>query len=218
VDPSFLVFLVPVLPAIGAGLAWWWHPTHRARRQLARSEEKSLANVVQGNHVRVLGIARRASGSLNAPFSGRRCVAFRAVAEQYQDNDWMEVFRVEDSVPFVLVAEGIEAHVCGPLRLGLEIDDRGGELSGEALETLAKHGVASTAAQGGPRQLRWHEATLEDGDPIWVLGRARLVVDPRGQRESLRGPPMLRIFEGTERQPIVLADEWGPGAPEQLCR
>jgi hypothetical protein len=50
--------LLPVgffLPMIGVGLSWWWDPRRRARRLLARAQEKPLRAVVEGDHVRVLG-------------------------------------------------------------------------------------------------------------------------------------------------------------------
>jgi hypothetical protein len=220
VDPAALLPLLLVVPAIGGGLLWWWDPRRRARRLLARAGEKSLGAVVEGDRVRVLGTARRAQGRVNAQFSGRVCIAFRAVAELRMDTEWREVFRVEHSVPFVLAADGVEARVEGPFLLGLEIDHRHaeGELSQEVRDTLAKYGVATTDGSGRPLHLRCHEAALEDGDPIWVLGRARVAVDPRGQSDSLRGPPVLRFFEGTKRDPVILADEDSPGDVSELAR
>jgi hypothetical protein len=142
------------------------------------------------------------------------------VAERCVETEWQEVFRLEHSVPFAIVADGVEARVDGPLLLGLEIDHRaeGEGLSREAIDTLARRGVHITDAWGRPVPLRVHEAALEEGDPIWVLGRARVAVDPRGHREELRGPPVLRVFEGTKRAPIVVADEDSPGELDWISR
>jgi hypothetical protein len=211
--------VILVFPLIGVGVAWWWDPRHRARRLLARAEEKPLAAVVEGDHVRVRGAARRVRGSLDAPFSGRKCFAFRAVVEQRHENSWTEILRLERVVPFALVANGVEARVEGPVLLGLEIDHRiEDELSLQARLTLIEHDVDITDDCDRPLRLRCLEAALEEGDPIWVLGRARVAVDPRGQIESLRGSPVLRVFEGTKRRPIVLADEDSPGKLEWASR
>jgi hypothetical protein len=54
-------------------------------------------------------------------------------------------------------------------------------------------------------RLGFHEAILQDGDPIWVLGRASLAVHPHGTRESTRGQPMVPVFRGTPQDPVVVA-------------
>jgi hypothetical protein len=207
---------VPFL--IAGGLLRLLDPKRRARRLLARAEEKALAAVVEGDQARVFGVARRAREGLTAQFSGRRCIAFRAIVERYGDDSWMEVFRVEQSVPFVLAADGVEARVEGQFLLGLEIDYREDGPPREVLDWLAKHGVASTDGAGRAHRLRCLEAALEDGDPIWVLGRAHVSIDPRGESEHLRAPPVMRVFEGTELQPVILADEDVPGELAWLRR
>jgi hypothetical protein len=196
-----------VLAALGGALVRWLMPRRRARRLLARAEEKLLGAVVEGDHVRVRGVARRAEPTLVGRFSGRKCIGYRASVEENNGGDWLEIFRMERCGSFVLVAEGVEARVEGAFLLGLEIDHRvDGELPREAVDLLASYGVSQTDPSGRPRRLRYLEATLEDGDSIWVLGRARVVVDPRGQRESFRAQPVLRVFEGTKGDEVILAD------------
>jgi hypothetical protein len=213
VDPLVVFPLLFIAPAIGGGLAWWWSPRRRARRLLARAEQKPLGAVVDGDRVRVLGVVHRADGSMHAPLSGRPCLAFRAVVEEWTDDGGSEIFRLEHALPFVLVADGIEARVDGPILLGLEIDfrDGEGECSQAVLDALSTYGVPTTDPRGRRKRLRCHEAILEAGDPIWVLGRARVAVDRRGRSETLRGPPVLRVFQGTKRAPVVVADEDSPG-------
>jgi hypothetical protein len=209
-----IIVLVSAILAIASGLAWARDPRRHARNVLARAEEKPLAAVVEGDRVRVFGVARRDRGSLTASFSGRPCIAFRAVVEEYQHDGWTEVLRVEHSLPFFLVADGVAARVDGSFFLGVEIDHRReDELTQEMIDTLARHGVSATDSWDRPRQLRSIEAAIEDGDSIWVLGRARVSIDRRGQSEALRGPPVLRVFEGTTRDPVILADQLGMGLP-----
>jgi hypothetical protein len=134
-----------------------------------------------------------------APLTGRRCTAFRSVVETADtsaDGRGSEIFRLERSASIVLVAEGVEARIEGPFLLGLEIDQRGhdGEIPASAFETLALYGVPTRDHRGRPLRLRWSEAALEDGDPIWVFGRAHVAVDRRGPREELRGLPVRRTF------------------------
>jgi hypothetical protein len=214
-----IIVLVSAILGIVSGLAWARDPKRRARGLLARAEEKALAAVVEGDRVRVFGVARRERGTLTASFSGRPCIAFRAVVEEYQHDGWTEILRVEHSLPFVLVADGVEARVDGSFFLGVEIDHRReDELTQEMIDTLVRHGVAATDSWGRPRQLRSLEAAIEHGDSIWVFGRARVSIDRRGKSEALRGPPVLRVFEGTKRDPVILADELSPGVPASALR
>jgi hypothetical protein len=220
-DFRYLVgYLVTLVPAIGGGLAWWLDPKRRAQSALARAKEKPLGAVVEGDHVRVLGVARRGPKSLTAHFSGRRCIAFRSIVEEYpEDGSTKEILRVEHALPFVLAADGVEAQVEGPFLLGLVVDHRlDGDPPREALETLAKYGVSFTDHARRGRRLAFFEATLDDGDTVWVHGRARVVVDPRGRSEALRAQPILRVFEGTKRAPVVVVDEDSPGAPSPAPR
>jgi hypothetical protein len=207
------------LPVVGAGLAHWLDPKRRARRALDRATAKPLGAVVEGDQVRVLGVARRGRGTLTAHFSGRKCIAFRCVVEEYKEGVPREILLVEHALPFVLAADGVEASVDGPFLLGLQIDHRvEGGPSREVLDTLAKYGVSPTDGAGRERRLEYYEAVLEDGDPVWVFGRARVAVDPRGRSEELRGLPILRIFEGTKREPLVLFEEDGPGDRDRSSR
>jgi hypothetical protein len=57
------------------------------------------------------------------------------------------------------------------------------------------------------RELRFREARLEQNEVIWASGCAEIAVDPRGERDTLRGLPMRRLLHGTAREPTVLADE-----------
>jgi hypothetical protein len=213
-DPLVLAALFLGVPwAIGAGIVWWRQPSRRARRLLARAPEKALVDVVEGQLVRVRGKVRAAGALVETPFGGRKCIGFRAVAEEKEmETWWKEVVRLQECAPFLLSADGVEASVEGPFFVGLDVDFRSGEhLLKEQLDTLAKHGVRAHADRGRRRSLRFHEAVLEDGDPVWVVGRVRIAVDPRGQSESLRGPPVLRVLEGTKRAPVVVADQESRG-------
>lgn len=211
----FAVLFVCVPWAIGAGIVWWRQPSRRARRLLARVPEKALVEVVEGELVRVRGKVRSAGGVLEAPFSGRRCIGFRAVAEEKEMQSlWKEVVRLQECASFLLTADGVEASVEGPFFVGLDVDYRSGEQLVKAqLDALAKHGVRAIVDRRGRRALRFHEAILEEGDPIWVVGRVRVAVDPRGQSETLRGPPVLRVLEGTKRGPVVIVDDDRPASP-----
>jgi hypothetical protein len=206
------------IAAVGA-IPSWRQPNRRARRLLARAEEKALGAVDDGDRVRVRGVARRGpEGTLRAPFTGRACLAFRVIVQVRLEGDWEDVFSTELCVPFELVAEGLEARVDGPFLLALEVDARGDntevEFSEPVRDALNSLGVAPLVTWARGRRLRYLEAVLEPGDPIWVLGAATKTVDPTGRRDTLRGQPLKRIISGTKRAPTIVADEDQPGVLE----
>jgi hypothetical protein len=198
----------------------------RARRRLSRAPEKPLGALVDGDVARMRCMALRAARRCEAPFSLRRCIGFRVTVEEYVTDDghggggdWRNILEREECAVFDIGADGIEARVEGPFALAVEIDTRSADdaqmlpRDAHVYETL---GVALTTAFGRARRLRYKEAALEIGDPIWVLGRVSVVVDPRGRRESIRGQPIMRVIRGTEREPVVLADEDVPGVLDRF--
>jgi hypothetical protein len=174
--------------------------------------EKPLFDVVEGELVRVRGVVRRAGALLDAPFSGRKCIGYRAIVEGDEDLGWTELRRFEECPPFFMSADGVEASVEGPFLVGLKLDLRiEGPPSEANIETLRKLGIGLVDMKGKRRPVRFFEAILQEGESIWVLGRVRIAVDPRGHSDELRGLPLLRFFEGTKQQPVILTDEDSPG-------
>jgi hypothetical protein len=198
--------------ALGKVVKWWRRPNRRARRMLAGFEAKSLAAVVEGEVALVRGVAHRAQALLDAPFSGRKCIGYRAVIEADEDLGWNEIYRFEECPPFLLSADGAEASVEGPFLVGLKLDLRiEGPPTDANKETLRKLGIGLVDRRGKRLSVRFFEGVLQEGESIWVRGRVRTTVDARGRSEELRGPPILRVFEGTKGQPVVLTDEENPG-------
>jgi hypothetical protein len=178
---------------------------------LAGSPEKTLGEVLEGELVLVRGVARPAGRLLDAPFSGRKCIAFRAVVEADEDMGWKELLRFDECPPFFVSADGAEASVEGQVFVGLKLDLRiEGPPTEANKETLRKLGIGLVDIKGKRRPVRFFEAILADGEAIWVRGRVRIGVDSRGSSQELRGPPLLRVFEGTKQQPVVITDEERP--------
>jgi hypothetical protein len=225
VDFQGIALTVTVVVAAGAGVVRYLTDAEsRARRRLFRAPEKPLGALVEGDLARVRCMALRASQSCEAPFSLRRCIGFRVTVEELvtQDGggrDWQKVVEREECAAFDVGADGIEARVEGPFVLAMEIDARStgeAQISPKDAQGYEKLGVALTTAFGSARRLQYKEAAFEVGDPVWVLGRVSVVVDPRGRRESFRGQPVMRVIRGTKREPVVLADEDVPGVLDRF--
>jgi hypothetical protein len=199
-----------------SGFLWWMHPRRRARRLLSRARDKALTALEDGDRVRVRGIARRREAGLTSPFTGRPCIGFRATIEQRgETGGWDEILSREDCLPFDLFASGVAARVEGPFLFGLEVDVRrelDGAPSSVAPAALESFGPSLLEVLGRGLRLRFCEAALEHEQPISVLGRASVSIDPGGWRGSLRGVPIKRVIRGTREEPIVLGDEERPAA------
>jgi hypothetical protein len=201
--------------AITRAVASRFDPRQRARRELSRAAPKHLGELREGDRARVFGVARRGATELTSPVTGRRCLGYWFLIQEIDDESiWKTLVQQQECAPFELVADGMVARVEGPFLVGLEIDHRSDEIGAEnwlVRRTLAQYGESPTNMQGGPRSVRIEEGILEEGDPIFVLGQVSLSVDQRGQRETARGQPMLRVISGSEQRPTVIADEHRPG-------
>jgi hypothetical protein len=145
-----------------------------------------------------------------SPLTDRRCIGFSFRIDESIGGSWQVILEVDDCYPFELVADGALAQVKGPFVFGLEIDARGGDgapLATNVRETIERLCEPRSGPWARERKLRFSEAILAEGDPIEVLGTVSVSVDPRGQRESARGQPLLRLIRGTPRHPTALVDD-----------
>jgi hypothetical protein len=209
------------LPFIGGGLAvvvgaaaWWRHPTRRARRALRRAGAKPLGAVVEGERARVLGVARRSDYWLTAPMSGRRCLGYSLFVERkVLGGEWQTCHESALCLAFELEADGFRARVDGTILLGVGVDVRGDSERG--LQPTERDALDRLGIELDRRSsVRFTESLLEVGDSVWVLGRLSFVIDPTGSSETLRGPPIKRLLGGTDEEPVAVADELSPGAPD----
>ncbi|HVZ72288.1 MAG TPA: hypothetical protein VHJ20_07925 [Polyangia bacterium] len=220
-DSGPVLSVLPVIlggaAALGSAVAWWRQPSRRARRALERVGEVPLGALAEGERARVRGTARRSDDELIAPITARRCIGYRAVVEESDGNGhWKVVAREERCLAFDLAAEGLAARVEGPFLFGLNVDARAAlprPLPEAVLARFGRDELSSNDVFGRLRTFRYQEALLEHGDPVWVLGRASITIDPRGQAASLRGPPLKPVLRGAAGEPTVLADEDQPGLP-----
>jgi hypothetical protein len=181
----------------------------RGHRSLQARPERRPAEVADGELVRVRGLSV-AEQSLVAPLSGRPCIGYCVALEERLDFSWRRIAQREDFLPFRLAADGVSFEVEGPFLVALKIDTRGERLvtpSPVEAKVLADLGVSQRGFLITKRDLRLREARLEQDDVIWVSGLASIAIDSRGERDTLRGPPMRRVIRGTTQEPTVLADD-----------
>lgn len=181
-SPGFVAFLVLVMGGVVFG-SWYYSRDVRTRRKLASTPPTAIADAASGAKVRLTGEVQRHEEELTAPLTGRRCVYYLAIVEEYRSSGksgrWVEILRDEQHVDFVLRDVTGTALVCMDMPQVAVVRDhhtRSGtfddanEAEAALLEQFAKK---STNFLGLNRSLRYSEGALEFGEEITVFGLAR---------------------------------------------
>lgn len=182
----------------GAGAAYWMSADARVRRELRQARRVALADVKDGEIVRVTGRVRAIETGLRAPLSGRHCVYYLATAEPVHDrrgsSGWGEV-REERYVDFLVEDASGAARVsmrAPRVAIVRDLHTRSGTFddANEAEEVfLRRYGAKSTSELGLNRDLRYFEGALEVGEEVTVLGRAHIEVREGQRVVTLEAPP-----------------------------
>jgi hypothetical protein len=193
----------------------------RRRRALRGTRSSTIAQLPEGEVVRVIGRAREHGARLRAPLTGRACLyyvvrvydldpAAGVVAEEARGVP----FRLEDATGSTLIdPEGAE--------VSLEFDyERQLGLRGQPTEEeeaflyarrIPSHGLVFN------RRLRFCEAVIELDEPIAVAGPAVRELDrARGADEAYRGAPATRpALRGSPAYPLIISDDPSTRAPRR---
>jgi hypothetical protein len=197
----------------GYAIGWWFEPKRRARRALTRIQEARLADLRDGDRLRVTGIARARVETTTSPIGQRSCIGFHVVVEEKTSSgagaNWHTLLVRSHCLPFGLVDGDAEAVVEGPFDLGLDPDDRGdvwSNLPPTLFAMLEEARIPLTGHFGRDKEFRFREALLRAGDRVSVLGRVSVEPHPYGHRENPRGTPLQCRVSGSEAQPVMIGD------------
>ncbi|HWO18404.1 MAG TPA: GIDE domain-containing protein [Kofleriaceae bacterium] len=209
--------LVLVLGGIAAGATWYWSATARLRRALRRAKRVSIADAPEGAVVRLDGRVLEGE-TLEAPLTGRRCVYYVAIVEEFEagstPDSWRELTREARGVQFT-IEDGTGRAIVDPEGARVDVDlDR--TASSGALEEptaaqaafLERRGVKLTGWSSN-RTLRYREGVFEVGEPIAVMCRPMREPDPGAASREVgyREAPSTRLrVGGSARHPILLSD------------
>jgi len=194
----------------------------RAKRRARRIERALAARprtwiaAARGGPVRVSGRIRRDGALLEAPLSGRPCVACALVADVLQNAGgtglWRRLVDLQQAQPFLLTDETGTARVdtSAPFFLAL-IPDRIGKTSGpypgkhRAISLfLESNGIKAINWLGRWRPIYYAEGVLEQDEIVSVGGDSTLEIDPGGETPSPRSPPLRLVLRGTDAQPLLI--------------
>jgi hypothetical protein len=214
---SGLVVLVVVGVLVAVALGHYFGEARRIRRQLRALPRVRIGQAAERQLVRLEG--RVLDGeSLSAPLTGRRCVFYVALVEEYVSNGksgrWRQRARETRGVPFAIEDGSGRAVIDasgGRLDVQLDSTTQSGTFDdATAVEEafLARHGLRSEGWLFNKR-LRYREGVIEIGETVACAGRAVREPDPdavargTGYRE---GPPTRLRVGGSAEAPLLLSD------------
>ena len=190
----------------------WANPSKMARRSMSQVPPTPIAQLAEGERSRVCGVVEAAGPTITSPVDREACIGFRLLIERGKAGRggeyWLPVVSRQACQPFRIRDDTGEATVEGPFRIGLDVDDGGwAGLPPEVYAILDEEKVSMKPGfGGGDYQFRFSQALLKPGDRISVLGRASQKVDPTISTGG-RAAPLVWHFQGSDDEPVVLADE-----------
>jgi hypothetical protein len=189
-----LVAIVAALLFAARRTSNWVRDHQRQRRtmQLVR-----IADVTPGVRVKICGTVELIGAPLHAPVSGRACAGFAAslYERDAQSAVWRRVL-VEDDVAAFLVRDASGVAVVRPRKIDVvwSVD-------------VVRHSEDVAAAER-----RWEEAALVVGEPVTVVGMARLEPDPTAP-STYRQMATRPVFDRAAPSPLFVVDgEVGSGS------
>ena len=197
-------------------------PQERALKwQLANAPRTPIGRLRSGSVACVSGRVRGAGELLQAPLSGRRCLAFQITVDETAAGESRSVTRLVRASPFWIDDGTGRALVDPGARFALALvrdmavrtswsDERPGDPLRDFLES---QGVVTTSC-GAPRRLPCREGVIEEGVTVAVGGYVIEEVDPRGDAVGPRRPPtVIALRGGGPDEPLLISD-----APEAVRR
>ncbi|HVU53295.1 MAG TPA: hypothetical protein VHL80_21570 [Polyangia bacterium] len=180
----------------------------RRDRAMRRVPAKHVAQLRAQEVARVRGTVRPRSSPARSPVTGRAGVWFQFVVDQrsdFQAAPWTPAASGAHFEPFDIIEDGAAVTVEGVVSVVGEPDHRAevaSPLTGALREVLRRADVRV------PADVRTHyrvsEILLGASAVVEASGRVSVEIDPRGERESLRGNPLRRFLRGTEEEPVVI--------------
>ncbi len=201
----------------GLVVADYFSRDFRLKRAAARMPLTAMRNVVDGRRVKVAGIVVALDAPLLSPISARPCVAWSVRLQQSDgEGGWSHVLNQSEAHEFVIVDdERRSARIdVGRAELVYEVDaevttEWPAQPSPRMRDFLQRNRLRTEMTFGDVRPYRAHEAVIEHGERVIVVGVARREPDasPSGMAGApYRDPPMRLLFAATPSAPLWIFD------------
>jgi hypothetical protein len=192
-----------------------WLATRRLRRRFRKADAFAIDAMPEDTFGRIVAPAQPLGEALVAPASGRRCVYWVLEVIEYLGEDWpsRRLVREQRGVPFLLEENGARAIVEPASAVVSLVFDHENKSSGAADADLLQKRVIDTylAHRDWTHtvELVFHEAVVEVGEKIAVLGSGTREPDPdapptAAYREG--GRTRLRLTS-SEKYPVSITDD-----------
>jgi hypothetical protein len=191
----------------------------RVDRALA-AKPRALVEEAEGT-VRLAGRVRRIGDLLQAPLSGRPCVAYELCVNESgqggpESSGWYRLIEMRQACPFVVADESGEARVDtdGPFRIAVTYDRTGttrwfGEYPGihrDLARFLKAEGYLATGWFGRWKVFHYAEGVIEEDQLVTVGGASAREFDAAGRPPDRRSPPERLVLRGTDAQPLLISE------------
>jgi hypothetical protein len=202
-----------LLPAILAGAfiaiqtaVWWVQPRTRGRRLLRKVRNVPIAEIKDGEWVKVTGVAH-AIGAVGISLIGRRdCIGFQTQVQLLGRNTGGTIVLRRESCPTFTIVDGTgTVDVDGPFLFAIDWDHGWSMVTAQGLRILRECGV-QTRGLIFWRRFAYREALIQPGDVITVFGLATFEADPTEPPTDLRSPALKIHLRGSGNQRVILAD------------
>jgi hypothetical protein len=192
------------------------------RRGPARSPRRQQIRLAPEGRVRIGGQARAKGRLLQAPVTGRACVAYHLTVYEWhvlrtRDRQYDVLFELAAACPFSVADDSGVATIdtSRPFELELEAERRGLPPPGDpasaaerevVIRLLESRGFSANNLLGLPRYLSYEEGILADRQPVSVAGVGVREVSPDGESAGPRSPPLRLVLRGTNRRPLRISN------------
>jgi hypothetical protein len=196
----------------------WLNRLLRISRLLRGSREPvtPIAELVEGEPARIVGVAGAQGPLLTTPVSAQPCIGFRLHIERRPvtgpGETWESVLLRQDCQSFSVRDDSGLAIVERPVILRIDVDVGGwAGLPPEVYELLEEEQIP-TSDRFRDYEFRFGMGVLKPGDRVSVEGQATWQLDPSVPAPNARALPEAWHFKDTEVWPLVVRDIEDPAA------
>jgi hypothetical protein len=185
---------------------WWAQPRTRGRRLLRKARNVPIAEIKDGEWVKVTGVAH-AIGPIETSLVGRReFIGFHVQVQRLGGRSAGVVVLERESCPaFTITDETGTVVVDGPFLFAIDWDVWSTATAAH-LRILKESGVHGRTFW---HRFAYREGLIQPGDVITVLGLATFEPDPTQPPADLRSPALKIHLRGSGNRRVILADASG---------
>jgi hypothetical protein len=191
-----------------------WFAMRRLRRQIRKAPAFAIDALPEDTVGRIVGPVQPANETLAAPISGRPCVLWVLEIIENLGEDWpsMRILHRQHGVPFVVEENGARAVIDPTSAIVSLVFDRSNMSSGpDGADMLQKRVLKEYLGHRDfthTVDLSYHEAIVEVGEKVAVVGSGTREPDPHAQSAAYRDGGRTRLrLTSSEKYPLSITDD-----------